>query len=126
MKLTKSRLKQLIKEEMRGPIGLQREPAPAQGSQLKQIIKEELAGMFEDEEVRDEFDPAVYDLEPEAEELGARDPEQDQETMQNIDDMYEELIVDLEDVEDPRMKAKLVKLFQGALESEGEVFELEP
>ena len=46
--------------------------------------------------------------------------------MQDIDDMYEELIVDLEDVEAPRMKAKLIRLFQGALESEGEVFELEP
>ena len=95
-------------------------------SQLKQIIKEEYASMFEDEEVRGQFNPGEYDLEPEAEEYGARDPEQDQETMQDIDDMYDELIVDLEDVEDPRMKAKLIKLFQGALESEGEVFNLEP
>ena len=95
-------------------------------SQLKQIIQEEYASMLEDEEVRNEFDPGEYDLEPEAEEYGARDPEQDQETMQDIEDMYNELIVDLEDVEDPRMKAKLIKLFQGALESEGEVFNLEP
>jgi hypothetical protein len=46
--------------------------------------------------------------------------------MQDIDELYEELIIDLEDVEDPRMKAKLIKLFQSALESEGEVFELKP
>ena len=82
--------------------------------------------IYEDEEVRGEFEPDEYDLDPEAEQFGARDPEQDEQTMQDINDMYNELIVDLEDVEDPRMKAKLIKLFQGALESEGEVFELEP
>jgi hypothetical protein len=95
-------------------------------SQLTRIIKEELAGMFEDEEVRGQIDPGEYELEPEAEEIGARDPERDEETMQDIDELYEELIIDLEDVEDPRMKAKLIKLFQSALESEGEVFELKP
>ena len=95
-------------------------------SQLRQIIKEEYASMFEDEEVRGQFSPGEYDLEPEAEQFGARDPDQDQETMEDINEMYDELIIDLEDVEDPRMKAKLIKLFQGALESEGEVFELEP
>ena len=39
-------------------------------SQLKKIIKEEYASMFEDEEVRNEFDPGEYDLDPEAEEFG--------------------------------------------------------
>ena len=73
-------------------------------SQLKQIIEEEMASMFEDEEVRDEFDPGEYELEPEAEELGARDPEADQETMLDIDEMYDELIVDLEDVEEAEIE----------------------
>jgi len=102
---------------------------------LQKIIKEELgnaiagideAGLYEDEELKGKFDPRELDMEPEAEQFAARDLEQDEQTMQDINEMYDELIVDLEDVEDPRMKAKLIKLFQRALESEGEVFELEP
>ena len=82
--------------------------------------------MFEDEEVRNEFDPGEYDLDPEAEEFGARDLDQDEGTVQDIEELYGDLLEDLEDVEDPRMKAKLIKLFQNALKSEGEVFNLEP
>tara|TARA_R100000234_G_C4958795_1_gene160816 strand:+ start:430 stop:798 length:369 start_codon:yes stop_codon:yes gene_type:complete len=118
MKITKKQLNQIIKEELTNVVNELGNPVsfPSMGE----------GDLYEDEEVRSEFDPGELDLDPEAEQFAARDPEQDEQTMQDINEMYDELIVDLEDVEDPRMKAKLIKLFQGALESEGEVFNLEP
>ena len=86
-------------------------------SQLKQIIKEELLK---------ELDPNKLEFDPDAEEFASRDLEKDAQTAEDITEMYDELLGDLEEVEDPRMQAKLISLFQSALESEGEVFKLQP
>ena len=76
-------------------------------STLKRLIKEVMG------DLEDQF--GEYTLGPEESAWAERDEEADQMIIDDVEATYEALMDDLESVEDPKMKADIIRMFQDAL-----------
>jgi len=74
---------------------------------IKRLIRETM------EDYKDQF--GEYTLDPEESAWADRDDQADQMIIDDVEATYEALMEDLDSVEDPRMKADIIRMFQDAL-----------